>query len=190
VYGRGSESEPISIDYKEFEKLYAQAGTSSLVDLVVPGSKEPSKVIISDIQRDPLSDRVIHVDLHRVRMDEKIRTEVNLEFVGEAPAVKEFGGNLIISADSLEIECLPKDLISSIKVDLSKLKKLDDSVHISDLDIPAGITIIGDKEGSVVSVLAPREEKAEISETPETVVIGEEKKEETAAEGAEPVAKE
>lgn len=183
VYGHGSGSRSVELESKEFDRLYASAGTSNLIDLVLGDAKTPLKVLISDVQRDPMTDRVIHVDLHQVRMDEKIRTEISLEFVGEAPAVKEFGGNLIIGADSIEIECLPKDLISTIKVDLSTLTKLDDSIHVSDLKIPAGITIMGDTKGSVVSVLAPRAEAVEETPTPETVVVGAEEKTEESAEG-------
>ena len=188
VYGNGTVARPIELESKEFDRLYASAGTSNLIDLVMSGAKEPLKVLISDVQRDPMTERVIHVDLHQVRMDEKIRTEITLEFVGEAPAVKEFGGNLIIGADSIEIECLPKDLISTIKVDLSVLAKLDDSIHVSDLKIPVGITVMGDMKGSVVSVLAPRVEAVEETPTPETVVVGAEEKTEESAEATEPVA--
>src|SRR3989344_2518785 len=124
VYGHGSGSRSVELESKEFDRLYDSAGTSNLIDLVMGSAKEPLKVLISDVQRDPMTDRVIHVDLHQVRMDEKIRTQIALEFVGEASAVKEFGGNLIISANSIEIECLPKDLISTINVDLSVLTKL------------------------------------------------------------------
>lgn len=183
VYGHGSGSRSIELESKEFERLYASAGTSNLIDLVMGSTKEPLKVLISDVQRDPMTDKVIHVDLHQVRMDEKIHTQITLEFVGEASAVKEFGGNLIIGADSIEIECLPKDLISTIKVDLSTLTKLDDSIHVSDLHIPVGITVMGDMKGSVVSVLAPRAEAVEETPTPETVVVGAEEKTGESAEG-------
>ncbi len=170
VYSHGKENHLITLPAKEFSVVLTKAGSSNLIDLSIEGAKGAVPVLISEVQRDPLSNKVIHVDLHEVRMDEKLRTEIQLEFIGESPAVKSLGGNLITSIDSLNVECLPKDLVSSIQVDISVLEALDTTLHISDLKIPAGITVLDDPSGSVVSVLTPREEKE--TETPVTEVIG------------------
>ena len=169
VYGHGANNQSVVLDYRAFEKLYNSAGTSSLVDLAVEGSAKPLKVLISEVQRDPVTSKVIHVDLHQVRMDEKIRTEINLEFVGESPAVKSLGGNLVINTNTLTVECLPQDLISSISVDISQLSELDQNIHVRDLSVPVGMTVIDSPDGSVVSVLAPRVEKVEVAAPAETV---------------------
>jgi len=169
VYGHGAKNQPILLDYRAFEKLYGSSGTSSLVDLAVEGSVKPLKVLISEVQRDPVTHKVIHVDLHQVRMDEKIRTHINLEFVGESPAVKSLGGNLVINTNTLTVECLPQDLISSIAVDISPLSELDQNIHVRDLNVPSGMTVIDSPDGSVVSVLAPRVEKVEVAPAAETV---------------------
>ncbi len=176
VFGKGRKNQSITISYPEFMKILNTAGTSSIVDLKIDGS-QAIQVIIADLQRDAIKDRVIHVDLHQVRMDEKIKTEISLHFVGEAPAVKTLGANLIISKDKLHIECLPKDLISGIDVDLSGLAAFDESIHVKDIKLPAGITVIGDLEDSIVSVLAPRTEEIPL-EAPVT--------EEAAVAAAEP----
>lgn len=160
VYGHGKNSQMVAFDYKEFVSLFASAGTSSIVDLSV-GNSSPIPVIISEIQRDPVNDRFLHVDLHAVRMDEKIKAELALNFVNESPAVKAFGANLIISKDTIMIECLPGDLISSFDVDISKLEQFNDTVRVSDLSIPQTITVLDDPSGSIVSALEPKEEKVE-----------------------------
>src|SRR3989344_4219414 len=169
VYGHGSENRSIVLDYRAFEKLYNSAGTSSLADLAVEGTSKPLKVLISEVQRDPVTSKLIHVDLHQVRMDEKIRTEINLEFVGESSAVKSLGGNLVVNANTLTVECLPQDLISSIPVDISPLVELDQNIHVRDLNVPSGMTVMDSPDGSVVSVLAPRVEKVEVAAPAETV---------------------
>jgi len=97
-----------------------------------------------------------------IGMDEKIHTEVELSFVGEPPAVKELSGVLVTSRSTIEIECLPKDLVSKLEVDLSVLKSFDDSIHVSDIKVPAGITVLTVPEDMVVLVQAPRIEEAAI----------------------------
>lgn len=161
VYGHGIENKYISLNYLDLEKLISASGTSNIIDLDIEGEKKSLPVIIADMQHDPENDRVTHIDLHQVRMDEKITTDVALKFINESPAVKELGANLIISKDTLKIECLPKDLISQIEIDLSGLAAVDQSIHIRDIKVPTGVVILDDEADSVVSVLAPREEKVE-----------------------------
>jgi len=183
LYGHGSKNRSLVLDYREFEPLYLSAGTSNLIDLAIAGTK-PVKALISEVQKNPVTDRVIHVDLRQIRMDEKIHTQIALQFVGESPAVKELGGNLNINMDKLNVECLPSDLVSSIDVDISILTVLDQTLHIRDLQIPKGLTVLDGKDSSVVSVLTPRAEELEEKPTPETEVIAEQKAAEGAVEGA------
>ena len=178
VYGHGTDNKHIALNYNEFAKLYREAGMSSVVDLVLDAASRPVKVLISDIQKDPISGAFIHVDLHQIRMDEKIKTEIKLNFINEAPAVKELGGNLIINKDMLNVECLPDKLQATIDVDISGLKQLNDSIHLRDMEIPEGITVLDDMDLSIVSVLAPRVE-AEVETAPaegEPALVGEEDK--------------
>lgn len=167
IYGHGVTSQTVTLDYQEFEKLYAKAGESSLVNLIVD-TASPRPVLISDVQKDPVRGSFIHVDLHQVRMDEKIKAHIALQIVGESPAVKGLGANLIISKDELEVECLPKDLVAQITVDISVLTEMDQGLRVRDLNIPAGITVLDEAEETIVSALKPREEKVE-EVKPETV---------------------
>ncbi len=186
LYGHKVEPKSVVVNYHDFEKIYKQAGESTLVDLKIDGEK-PVKVLIQDIQKDPISDQLLHVDFRQVRMDEKLRAEVELKFIGEPPAVKEFSGILVTNVDSVEVECLPKDLVHQIEVDLSSLKTFNDVIHISDMKVPAGITILEDAQEVIALVQQPRseEELAELEKPVEEVIPAEAKEEAKPAEGQE-----
>lgn len=166
LYGRGIENTNISFTKKEFEKVYKEAGSSTIVTLKIEG-KTPVKTLIFEPQYDPLTDNIIHVDLYQVNMKEEIHTEIPLVFIGEAPAVKELDGNLITSKDAIEVKCLPDKLVSEIEVDISVLKTFDDSIKVSDLIIPEGIEVITEADETVAMVSEPRSEaEMEEMETP------------------------
>lgn len=173
LYGANSESVNLSLKNAEFERVYAAAGTSSLVDLAID-DKPAVKVLIHEPQVDPVSDKPLHVDLYKVKMTEKITTEIPLEFFGESPAVKDLEGNLITNKDAVEVECLPGDLISEIKVDISRLKTFEDSIHVSDLNVPETVEILDDAEEIVAQVTPPRSEE-ELKEMEEVASADEEK---------------
>ena len=165
LYGSKSEPENLSLEKNIFEKVYKKAGTSSLVDLIID-QNSAVKVLIHEPQMDPVEDTPLHVDFYKVNMKEKITTEIPLEFIGESPAVKDLEGNLITNKDEVEVESLPGDLISEIKVDISALKTFDDLIYVKNLDIPATIEILDDPEEIVAQVTPPRsEEELEKMET-------------------------
>lgn len=174
MYGHGGKPQPISINEKEFEKIYREAGTSSLVDLVIKDEK-PIKVLTHEPQNNPINEKPMHVDFYRVRMDEKIRTEIPLEFTGESEAVEQNDGSLVTNRDNVEVECLPSDLINHITVDISALKTFDDTITVAELIIPQGIEILTDKEEVIAIVKPPRSEE-ELAEL-ETPTAAEEEKE-------------
>lgn len=166
VYGHGAENENVAMAEPEFRSVFARAEQSGLIELTIGDAKEPVLVLVHDLQRDPLSQEVQHVDFYRVKLGEKLTATVTLEFVGESAAEKELGGNLIKSQDSVEIECLPKDLVQHLQVDLSKLAAFGDVVHYSDIQTPEGVEIVGDSETVIVSVQEPKkiEEEAPAEE--------------------------
>jgi large subunit ribosomal protein L25 len=192
IYGYKTNNTPLTITKKDFREAFDKAGTSAIVDLKI--DKDPiQKVLIHEPQIDPVSGEPIHIDFYKVRMDQKIKTEIPLVFIGESAAVKELEGSLVTNKDSVEIECLPNDLISEIKVDISPLKTFEDSIHIKDIEIPETISILNDPEETVALVEEPRseEELAELEEAvsediEEVKVEGEEEKEgEAIPEGEE-----
>ena len=161
LYGEGVESTPISVLYRDFEKVFKDAGESTLVMLEYDDN--PFNVLIHDIGYDFLSGRPLHADFLAVRMDKAIRTMVSIEFVGESIAVKNLGGILVKVIQELEVEALPKDLPHNLPVDISVLKELEAKLHVSDIKVTKGVRLLAEPEKIVVLVESPRTE-AEIEE--------------------------
>lgn len=188
LYGHGFKAENLDTAKNTFVNAYQKAGSSNLVDLEID-KQNPVKILIQDVQTDPISDEIIHADLYRVRKDRKLRTQIPLHFTGKSRAVEDKEGNLITHKDSIEVEVLPDDLIDEIKVDISPLKTFEETIKISDLDIPQGIEVLDEKEDIVANVTPPRSEEElealeeEVEEDVDTVEVEKEKK----AEGEEGV---
>ncbi|MDR3558887.1 MAG: 50S ribosomal protein L25 [Candidatus Pacebacteria bacterium] len=157
VYGRGIKSESLWINRLDLERLLKKSGESTVIDLLIDG-KNGRNVIIYEIQRDPVTDKYSHVDFFQVRMDEEIETEVELNFVGEAPAVKELGGVLVKNISEISVKCFPGDLPSEINVDISALKTFEDHICIKDLKISPKVKIDLEPETVVALVEEPRSE--------------------------------
>jgi len=191
LYGHGFKPENIEVLKNSFIKVFHKAGSSNLIDLEIDKQK-PVKVLIQDIQTDPLSDEIIHADLYRVRKDRKLRTQIPLHFSGKSRAVADKEGNLITHKDSIEVEVLPDDLIDEIKVDISTLKTFDDVIKVSDLEIPQSLEILDEKDDIIANVTPPRSEEElealeeEVEEDVEGVEVTSEKKEEEEAAEGEP----
>jgi len=160
LYGKGIENMHLAVKSKDFKNVFKEAGESSIINIVISdkNKKEEIPVLIHDIQKDYLTDDIIHIDFYRVRMDEKIKTHIPLEFVGESPAVKNYGGILNKSMLEIEIETLPKDLPHNISVDISQIKELDQSIYVKDLSIPKNVKILVDPETVIATVSLPKEE--------------------------------
>ena len=185
VYGRKQEPLAVEIPYPIFKRVYKQAGESTIVDLQVEqGVTEP--VLIKDVQLDPVTDVAIHVDFIRLDMTQEIEATIPLVIVGVAPCVKDFGGILVQPNDKLQVKCLPAALVPEIAVDISSLAEFGDAIHVSDLKVPAGITVLTDAKTVLAQVSKPVEEVIEAAapvapEAPE--LLG--KKEEAEAGAAE-----
>jgi large subunit ribosomal protein L25 len=158
VYGQGIDSRPLTIDLKEYKKLYAEAGTSALVDLTI-GQEKPIKVLLHEPQRHHLNLEPIHADFYAVKMSQKIDTAIPINFTGTSMAVEELEGNLVVSKDELSIRCLPGDLIPAVEVDLSVLKTFDDQIRVGDIAIPDTIEVMHEPDEVIASVEAPRSEE-------------------------------
>jgi large subunit ribosomal protein L25 len=183
VYGPElKENLNIKVATNELEKLFHEAGESSIISLTVEGTKEPMDTIIKEIDRDPITLRISHIDFYKVKAGEKIDATVKLVFVGESDAVKNFGGTLVTTFDEIRIKCLPRDLMHEINVDLAALKTFDDTIYIKDLNIPAGVEVLENADDAVASVSAPVvEEVKPVEEAKMPEVIGKKKEDEEAA---------
>ena len=157
MYGHDVLPQMFWVQYLGFSKLYDQAGESSIIEITPPKGKAVS-VIINDVQLDPLSNRFTHIDFFQVRMDEKLEAHIPLEFVGEAPAVREMGGILVKPVEEILVSCLPKDLPHSFVVDVSVLRTFENHIQIKDMKIPAGVVVLTEMDTTIALVEAPRTE--------------------------------
>ncbi|MEX0690108.1 MAG: 50S ribosomal protein L25 [Candidatus Paceibacterota bacterium] len=166
IFGHGSENEHLKINKKDFNKVYKQAGKSTIINLNKDG-KESIPALIYNVQFHPISREPITIDFYRIREGEKITTEIPIIFEGEAPAEKD---DLVIIKviDEIEIESLPKDIPHEFKVDLTKIKKLEDRITIADLDIPEGVEVQLPENTVIISVSEKQEEIIEEEPVTET----------------------
>jgi len=172
VYGPDMEAASIQIGERDLFKTLQVAGSTALINLFIDDTASPQVVLAREIQRDPLTSRVQHVDFYTVRLTEKVKTTPRIEFVGASPLVVGGAGVVVTSMTEVEVECLPTDLISSITVDLSVLKEWDDNVLVADLPVPPAVTILADPADVVVSVVPTRMEIEEEVEEEEVEVEG------------------
>lgn len=158
IYGGGTKSQSLAVDYLDFQKVYEEAGRSTIFELDID-EKKKSNVLIQDVQLDPLSGNFSHIDFFQVRMDQKIETEVPLEFVGESEAAINLSGVLVKSLDAVPVSCLPADLPAKLEVDISSLKTFDDVIKVGDLKISEKIKIQIEPDIVIANVSAPRSEE-------------------------------
>jgi large subunit ribosomal protein L25 len=156
VYGSDMESTSIAVPARVFSKVYEEAGESTIIDLVIDGEKEPIQVIIQDIQNDPLKNTPLHIDFKHIIAGQEMHAVIELEFVGETLAVKEQGGTLITGISSVNVKCLPSALVHYIQVDLSALQTFEDTILLSDIVVPTGVTITDNMDTLVAKVTEPK----------------------------------
>lgn len=172
LYGHKVKNLLLSVGYYDFKRIYKEAGESSLVKLKIKNGQDKKRervVLIQDVAKDPISNNVIHVDFNQIKMDEKIKIEVPLAFIGESSAVETEGGVLIKNYQNIEIEVLPQNLPHQIEVDISVLKTFEDNIYIKDLKPPEGVEIKENLDDVVASVAPPRT-KAELEELEEAPI--------------------
>jgi len=163
VYGNDYKNQRIALDQTSFLRIFKEAGTSNLIELEVEG-ETPVKTLIQETQIDPLHSSILHIDFFKVNMKEKIHADIPLIFVGDSKAVIENEGTLITPKASIEVECLPADLIPELEVDISILDDFEKDIRVSDLKVPAGVEILDEEDEVIAHVEEPRsdEELAEL----------------------------
>ncbi|MEK7644063.1 MAG: 50S ribosomal protein L25 [Patescibacteria group bacterium] len=168
IYG-GDRKEPTAVAVKqsEFQKLYDEAGESSLVDFSID-SGAPVKVLIQDVQVEPVKGKITHVDFRQINMNKEMTVDVELKFSGDPAAVRELGGTLVKPHSYVTIKCLPKDLMSEIEIDLSSLKTFSDAIRVQDILTPDGVVVVDEPEMVIAKVVAPLTED-ELKAMEETV---------------------
>ncbi|MDD4179719.1 MAG: 50S ribosomal protein L25 [Candidatus Margulisbacteria bacterium] len=202
VYGKKMKAISLSIEEKRFVKtiLRSEAGMNAIVTLKIAGEKGKAiPVLTQEVQRDPLTDQILHVDFRHISMDEAIKTKVHIELVGTPIGVKESGGVLVHGLREIEVECLPTNIPDKFEIDVSGLA-INDSLHVSDLKTTAKVKILAIPTEMIANCSPPtkEEEVAAPVPTPEEVAaaaegvvegdkaVADEKVKEKSAPGAAP----
>jgi large subunit ribosomal protein L25 len=177
LYGNKVQTTSLTLNAREFDKVFKKAGESTIVDLLTEDGKT-HPVLIQDVQIHYLTSNPIHVDFYEVSMTEKLKAMVVLEYVGEAPVIRTTGAILVKILNEVEVECLAADLPHNIEVNLETLKTLQDAIHVKDLKVSAKVKILTEGNELVTKVQPPRDVEADLS----TPVIEDVSKVEGAAE--------
>jgi len=154
-YGKNVKNILLKIKKNDAINILKEAGEHSLIDLKID-KDESKKVLIKEVQKNAIKDIISHIDFFQVDLNKKINLDLPFIFINEAPAVKNFGGILLKNIETIKIECLPKDIISGIEIDLTKLKTFEDSIKINDLEISSNVKFITKSNDLIVSVVKPR----------------------------------
>src|SRR5438132_13317929 len=195
VYGAGKQAMPVSVDPRQVSRiLHSKTGHNTVFDLTVDG--ERTKAMIVDWQYEPIKGALLHIDLKRIAMDQKLKVNVPIVLTGEAAGVKQQGGILEQIFREVEIECLPTDIPSHIEADVSELV-FGKVLRVADLPHGERLKFLSDPNQPVAHVITVKEE---VAPTPEAVaaeagavpaepeVIKKGKQEVEGEEGAEPAA--
>lgn len=192
VYGEGKKSQPIAVDRKTFLRiLRSQKGENVIINLSIATDDKKSKeipVLIKEMQHNPVSDEIIHIDFNQISLTKEIRVKVPILAKGEPIGVKQDGGSLSHLLWDLEVECLPTEIPVNIEVDVSNLM-IGDAIHIKDLIVPKKVKVLHDPGLVVLSVAPPVKEvlpeEAAVEGAPTEPEVLKEKKEVPAEQGKE-----
>ncbi|MFC1703230.1 50S ribosomal protein L25 [Candidatus Omnitrophota bacterium] len=192
VYGEGKKAASVKIDRKSFiHLLHSQHSENIIISLSIQSDAKKEKdrtVIIKEMQLDPVTDEILHIDFNQISLTKVITVKVPIEAKGEPIGVKQEDGSLEHNIWELEIECLPTQIPEKFEVNVSELK-IGDAIHVKDLTIPDGIKVKQDVEAVVLSVIPPRKVEEVPAEGEEAAAtepeVIKEKKESAEGEAAE-----
>lgn len=171
VYGHGLKSEPLELEAKSLERIYRSAGGNKIVALKV-GETKARNVLIQDVQHGSARGEITHADFYVVRMDELLKAEVPVHFVGESNAVFQDEGTLVRGLEMVEVECLPGDLPESLEADISVLDDFEKTITLADLIIPADVKLVEEDLTTLIAKVDPPRSDEEMAELDEAVEGG------------------
>jgi large subunit ribosomal protein L25 len=178
IFGHNIKSLALQCDTAKLQRIIAQAGMTRLIALEIDGDKQPRSVFIREIQKDEVRRRLLHVDFFQVLKTEKIKADIPLVLVGEAPAMQIKGRMLAHVLTSISIECLPDKLPPQIEIDLSPLEEIEQAIYVSNIKLSPDITLLTDPAQLIVKVTEAEVEKEEVVARAEVEVEVEEAAEE------------
>lgn len=167
IYGHGQEPIPVQFASYTFDRLSQAHGFRGIVSLQGLGARTET-VLVRHVQRDPIKDKILHVDFTRVSLDERIEARIPLHFVGDAPGVKFAGGLLLHLLEALPVECRASEIVEAIEVDTSQLTDIDSIMYVREIKLPANYTLATDPEEPIAKIAAPqvRASEQEITTAP------------------------
>jgi large subunit ribosomal protein L25 len=167
VYGHGKESQPIQLDARSFDELRRHVARNTLVDLKV-GSGRATPVLLQGIHEHPVRRQPIHVDFYVVNLTEEITVDVPIVQVGESYAADKMSGMVLHLREHVSVRALPGELPASLELDISSLRDFDAVLHVRDLVVPDGVTVLTDADEPLARVQPPRveEEIGAVAEAP------------------------
>lgn len=155
VFGKGLETEHVSVDGKTFLKTFKEAGETGLIDLKI-GTEKVRPVMVRGVQFDPVSGEPIHIDFYQVNLTQKVKVPVPLVLIGEQPESVHLGETIVLQTlNEIEVEALPTDLVENIEVDITPLKNIDDAIIVGQLNYDRSKLTIHTPEEEIVVKLAP-----------------------------------
>ncbi|HEY4499586.1 MAG TPA: 50S ribosomal protein L25 [Candidatus Paceibacterota bacterium] len=161
LYGKGVSNMHLAVPAKDFKKVFKEAGENTIVNIIVDGKKYPA--FIYDVSYHGVTDEILNIDFYQVRMDEKIKIGVPIEFIGIASAVKSKNGILVKALQELEVEALPSDIPHSIAVDIAKLDDIGQSLYVKDIVVPVKVKVLVAPDTVVATITAQITEEEELA---------------------------
>jgi large subunit ribosomal protein L25 len=191
LYGHNVSSTAIQVQTEQLRDVLKRAGRNEIVYLRLDG-QDPRPTFVRDVQQNPVTDAILHVDFLQISLREKVKADVPIHLVGLSPAVDTHGGILMHGLDHVAVEALPTEVPSFVEIDVSPLTEINQALHVSDLELPEEVTLLTDPEQVVAKVAPPAVEPEPEVEEEEEAVEGEaaEQEGEPAEEGAKEEAEE
>jgi large subunit ribosomal protein L25 len=161
LYGRGTDSLALQATASTVGTLLRTAERNQIIDLKIGGEPQARPVMLRGVQRNPITDELVHIDFFQISLTEKLSADVPLNIIGEAPAVHIFGGILLHAVNHVTVEALPADLPGHIDVDVSSLDTLEAALHVRDITLPPNVEMLTDPDQVIAKVSPPRVEVVE-----------------------------
>jgi len=184
VYGGGRDPVAIQVGQRKVADLLRYTSDNAIFLLELAGTGKSRHAMIRDLQTDPITGEMLHIDFQRILMDEEIRVSVQVEVLGTPLGVRRDGGILDFILREVEITCLPGDIPESFEIDISELE-IGDNVTVGDLEIPKGVTLLEDTERVIASVVYQQVEEVEEEEEDEILLEAEAAEPEVIGRGKE-----
>lgn len=159
IYGRDLASMPIALEKQSTTLILNKVSGSTILTIKLDGKEHST--LIREVQRDHIKNEFLHLDFLAVSLTEKLRTNVSITLVGDAPVLKEFEALIVAGITEVEVEALPQDLPETIEVDLSGLAEIGSAIYLKDIPVPANVEILTDLEELIAVASAVKEEAVE-----------------------------